>query len=62
MVGNAQRARDQDKLNSQNCRIRQLTTKPSQKRVPVDPNTRFAMSEQTKQAEAEQGSRGIVGV
>ncbi|KAI0992774.1 hypothetical protein K3495_g15411, partial [Podosphaera aphanis] len=41
-MGNAQRARDQDKINSQDCLIRKLTTKSSQKRVPADPNTRFA--------------------
>ncbi|KAI0994849.1 hypothetical protein K3495_g13333 [Podosphaera aphanis] len=56
-MGNAQRARDQDKINSQDCLIRQLTTKSSQKRVPVDPNTRFATIEQIKQAQAEQRVR-----
>ncbi|KAI0999735.1 hypothetical protein K3495_g8466 [Podosphaera aphanis] len=56
-MGNAQRARDQDKINSQDFLIRQLTTKSSQKRVPVDPNTRFATIEQIKQAQAEQRVR-----
>ncbi|KAI0996678.1 hypothetical protein K3495_g11505 [Podosphaera aphanis] len=56
-MGNAQRARDQDKINSQDCLTRQLTTKSSQKRVPVDPNTRFATIEQIKQAQAEQRVR-----
>ncbi|KAI1004118.1 hypothetical protein K3495_g4091 [Podosphaera aphanis] len=57
VMGNAQRARDQDKINSQDCLIRQLTTKSSQKRVPVDPNTRFATIEQIKQVQAEQRVR-----
>ena len=56
-MGNAQRPRDQDKINSQDCLIRQLTTKSSQKRVPVDPNTCFATIEQIKQAQAEQRVR-----
>ncbi|KAI0991295.1 hypothetical protein K3495_g16892, partial [Podosphaera aphanis] len=53
-MGNAQQARDQDKINSEDCQIRQLTTKSSQKMVPADPNTRFATIEQIKQAQAEQ--------
>lgn len=56
-LANVQRARDGQTIESQDLLIRQLSTRSTRKKVPVDPNTRFASIAQIKQAETEQRAR-----